>query len=109
LECNGGDGFLKCMGMKLPDKSSSWYNKSTSLKECEGMCLKNCSCTTYANFDVRGGGSGCLLWFGSLIDISEYSNSESGQDLYVRMATSELGTVLLFLFGFSEFFFLYFK
>jgi hypothetical protein len=95
--------------MKLPDTSSSWYNKSMSLKECEGMCLKNCSCTTYASFDVRGGGSGCLLWFGSLIDISEYSNSESGQDLYIRMATSELGTVLLFLFGFSDFFFLYFK
>jgi hypothetical protein len=108
LECNGGDGFLQRTGIKLPDTSSSWYNKSMSLKECEGMCLKNCSCTAYASFDIRGGGSGCVLWFGSLIDISEY-DSKIGQDLYIRMATSELGTISLFLFGFSEFFFLYFK
>jgi hypothetical protein len=51
-------------------------------------------------FRCQGGGSGCVLWFGSLIDISEYSDSEGGQDLYIRMATSELGTVSLFLFGF---------
>jgi hypothetical protein len=109
LECNGGDGFLMRMGVKLPDTSSSWYNKSMSLKECEGMCLKNCNCTAYASLDVRGGGSGCVLWFGSLIDIREFS--EGGQDLYLRMAISELGTIsLLFsLWIFLNFFFLYFK
>ncbi|RVW68704.1 G-type lectin S-receptor-like serine/threonine-protein kinase [Vitis vinifera] len=32
--------------------------------------------------------SGCVLWFGNLIDIREYN--ENGQDLYVRMAASEL-------------------
>jgi hypothetical protein len=95
LECNGGDGFLKRTRMKLPDTSSSWYNKSMSLKECEGICLKNCSCTAYASLDVRGGGSGCVLWFGSLIDAREYSDSEDGQDLYIRMATSELGMISL--------------
>jgi hypothetical protein len=95
LECNGGDGFLKRTGLKLPDTSSSWYNKSMSLKECEGMCLKNCNCTAYASLDVSGGGSGCVLWFGSLIDTSKNSDSEDGQDLYIRMATSELGTILL--------------
>jgi hypothetical protein len=95
LDCNGGDGFLKRRGLKLPDTSSSWYNKSMSLKECKGMCLKNCSCTAYASLDVRGGGSGCVLWFGSLIDIKEFSEDEGGQDLYLRMATSELGTIML--------------
>jgi hypothetical protein len=111
LECNGGDGFLKRTRLKLPDTSFSWYNKSMSLKECEGMCLKNCNCTAYASLDVRGGGSGCVLWFGSLIDTREYSNSEDGQDLYIRMATSELGTISLqfFLWIFLNFFFLYFK
>jgi hypothetical protein len=73
-------------GVKLPDTSSSWYNKSMSLKECEGMCLKNYPCTTYARLDVRVGGSGCVLWFGSLIDIREFS--EGGQDLSLRMAIS---------------------
>jgi hypothetical protein len=54
LECNDRDGFLKRKGVKLPDTSSSWYNKSMTLKECEGICLKNCSCTAYASLDVRG-------------------------------------------------------
>ncbi|CAL5405728.1 unnamed protein product [Camellia sinensis] len=34
-----------------------------------------------------GEGSGCVLWFGDLIDIKE---DENGQDLYIRMASSEL-------------------
>ncbi|XP_059431991.1 G-type lectin S-receptor-like serine/threonine-protein kinase SD1-1 [Corylus avellana] len=53
------------------------------------MCLKNCSCTAYASLDIRNGGSGCLLWFDSLVDIRELG--ESGKDLYIRMAISELG------------------
>jgi hypothetical protein len=97
LECNGRDGFLKHTGVKLPDTSSSWYNKSMTLKECEGMCLKNCSCTAYASLDIRGGGSGCLLWFGSLIDTREFS--EGGQDLYIRMAATELGTISLLVYS----------
>ncbi|XP_059436740.1 G-type lectin S-receptor-like serine/threonine-protein kinase At4g27290 [Corylus avellana] len=88
LECNDGDGFMKRTGLKLPDTSSSWYDKSMTLQQCERMCLNNCSCTAYASLDVRGGGSGCLLWFGSLIDIRELG--EAGQDLYIRMATTEL-------------------
>jgi hypothetical protein len=91
LECNDRDGFLKHTGVKLPDTSSSWYNKSMTLQECEGMCLKNCSCTAYASLDVRNGGSGCLLWFDILVDTKELG--EIGQDLYIRMASSELGTI----------------
>ena len=90
LECNDGDGFLKYTGVKLPDTSSSWFNMTISLKECEGLCMKNCSCTAYSNLDIRGTGSGCLLWFGNLNDMRVYS--EGGQDLYIRLANSELGT-----------------
>ncbi|RVW12953.1 G-type lectin S-receptor-like serine/threonine-protein kinase RKS1 [Vitis vinifera] len=63
----------------------------TILQNSQGVCLyvlKNCSCTAYANSDIRNGGSGCLLWFGDLIDIREFA--ENGQELYVRMAASEL-------------------
>jgi hypothetical protein len=69
------------------------------------MCLKNCSCTSYAVLDIRRGGSGCLLWFGSLIDIREFA--EGGQDLYIRMAVTELGTISLLFFSldFTDFFF----
>ncbi|KAL7249461.1 hypothetical protein ACSBR1_011622 [Camellia fascicularis] len=66
----------------------SWFNKSMTLRECKMVCLKNCSCTAYTNLDIRGGGSGCLLWFDELIDMREFS--ANGQDIYIRMASSEL-------------------
>ncbi|KAH1120993.1 hypothetical protein J1N35_004153 [Gossypium stocksii] len=88
LTCDGGDSFLKQTGLKLPDTSKSWADISVDLKECEKLCLRNCSCTAYANLDIREGGHGCLLWFLDLIDITEFS--KGGQDLYIRLATSDL-------------------
>ncbi|KAL7592226.1 hypothetical protein Lser_V15G33238 [Lactuca serriola] len=81
------DGFQKISGVKFPDTQHSWYNVSMSLRECEMACRRNCSCRAYANLDVREGGSGCLLWLDELMDIREYDDN---QDLYIRMATSEL-------------------
>lgn len=71
LNCGDGDGFMKYSDRKFPDTRNSWFNVTMNLKECKRMCLKNCSCTTYANKNISGRGSGCLLWFGNLIDISE--------------------------------------
>lgn len=89
LDCNKGDGFLKHAGVKLPDTTYASVNKSIGLEKCGELCSNNCSCTAYANSDVRGGGSGCILWFRDLIDIREFS--DGGQDLYIRVAASELG------------------
>jgi hypothetical protein len=89
LNCSG-DLFEKYSGVKLPCTEQSWFNRSMNLKECEMVCLKNCSCTAYANLDIRNGGFGCLLWFGNLIDIRNLT--VNGQDIYIRMAASELGT-----------------
>ncbi|XP_034678406.1 G-type lectin S-receptor-like serine/threonine-protein kinase At4g27290 isoform X6 [Vitis riparia] len=89
LDCQKGDGFVKYSGVKLPDTQNSWFNESMNLKECASLCSRNCSCTAYANSDIRGGGSGCLLWFGDLIDIRDFT--QNGQEFYVRMAASELG------------------
>ncbi|KAL6313976.1 hypothetical protein AAG906_011707 [Vitis piasezkii] len=69
LDCQKGDGFVKYSGVKLPDTRSSWFNESLNLKECRA-------------------GSGCLLWFGDLIDITDFT--QNGQEFYVRMAASEL-------------------
>ncbi|KAI8011071.1 G-type lectin S-receptor-like serine/threonine-protein kinase [Camellia lanceoleosa] len=91
LNCHNGDGFLKYSRYKMPDTRNSWFDKSMTLKECEIMCLKNCSCMAYANLDITGGGSGCLLWFEELIDMKEYS--DNGQDIYIRMASSELAGI----------------
>ncbi|KAK1360739.1 G-type lectin S-receptor-like serine/threonine-protein kinase [Heracleum sosnowskyi] len=88
LDCGHGDGFLKYMGVKLPDTQQSWYNLSMSLKECKSMCLKNCTCTTYSNLNVEIGASGCLLWFGELMDIKGYT--EDAQSIYVKMPASDL-------------------
>ncbi|TXG67198.1 hypothetical protein EZV62_008473 [Acer yangbiense] len=90
LDCKHGDGFLKLEAIKLPDTSHSRTEKYISLVECKKSCLSNCSCTAYTTLDIREGGSGCLLWFNDLIDIKDI---EGGQDLYVRVAASELGNI----------------
>ncbi|PQM39815.1 uncharacterized protein Pyn_35030 [Prunus yedoensis var. nudiflora] len=65
LGCSTGYRFQSFTRAKLPDTSSSWID-------------------TYANLDISEGGSGCLLWFGDLIDIKEFDSG--GQDLFVRTA-----------------------
>ncbi|GFQ05759.1 putative serine/threonine-protein kinase receptor [Phtheirospermum japonicum] len=87
LSCQAGEGFVKYSGIKLPDAKRSLFNRSMNLEECKGWCLMNCSCMAYSSLDIRGP-SGCLLWFDELVDIKEMS--ADGQDLYVRMASSEM-------------------
>ncbi|XP_042520164.1 receptor-like serine/threonine-protein kinase SD1-8 [Macadamia integrifolia] len=84
----GDDGFLKLQNMKVPDTSKAFVNESMSLAECELACKSNCSCTAYANSKITGGGTGCLYWTGELIDLRDFS--DGGQDLYLRVAASEL-------------------
>lgn len=88
LDCQKGDGFLKYSGIKLPDTRSSWFNETMTLKECKDVCSRNCSCSAYARLNISEGGSGCLLWFGDLMDIRDMS---PGQEIYIRVASSELG------------------
>ncbi|KAK9059758.1 hypothetical protein SSX86_020462 [Deinandra increscens subsp. villosa] len=91
LDCvNGygvGDGFWKIARVKVPDTRRSWYSVSMTLGECEMACRSNCSCTGYSSLDIRNGGSGCLLWLDELLDTREY---DVDQDIYIRMAASEL-------------------
>ncbi|KAK7312943.1 hypothetical protein VNO77_37212 [Canavalia gladiata] len=87
VDCNRGDKFLKYDGMKLPDTSSSWYDKTIDLQECEKLCLGNCSCTAYAQLNITGKGSGCLHWFNDINDMRTLSNG--GQDFYLRMTTGQ--------------------
>ncbi|PON43775.1 S-locus glycoprotein [Parasponia andersonii] len=70
-----GDGFIELKGVKLPDLLDFRLDKNMSLKECELACLKDCSCSAYANSDSKGGGSGCLMWFGDLIDVRDFCNA----------------------------------
>ncbi|KAM7260162.1 hypothetical protein ACFE04_015903 [Oxalis oulophora] len=82
------DRFQKVSGVKVPDTQNSWYNSTMNLDECRRLCLKNCTCSAYGNFDVRKGGSGCLQWFGELIDMKSFPKSE--QNIYIRLAASDI-------------------
>ncbi|KAJ0045511.1 hypothetical protein Pint_04393 [Pistacia integerrima] len=91
LDWEGGDRFTKVEGIKLPDLIDVSLNESMSLKECQAKCFSNCSCTAYTNSNATGGGSGCLMWFGDLIDIRTVAENRGTQDIYLRVLASELG------------------
>ena len=101
LDCQKKVGFMKLENLKLPDILDYRLNKGMSLKECEAECLKNCSCTAYANSDISSGRRGCLMWFGELLDIREFIEEGSKQDIYVKMLAADLGKL--------PFYFVYFK
>ncbi|PHU20617.1 G-type lectin S-receptor-like serine/threonine-protein kinase [Capsicum chinense] len=88
LDCNKEHAFLKYSGIKLPDTSHSQYDKTMTLEGCGQVCSKNCSCTAYSSLDISNGDKGCLFWSRELIDIRKLSGR--GQDIYIRMDSSEL-------------------
>lgn len=92
LDC-GSDGFLPFKNMKIPEGSkASIVDQTMSLSQCGEVCKRNCSCAAYANMNVTGNGSGCVIWALDLMDMRQYAASEGGgQDLYVRVAASDLG------------------
>ncbi|KAK3023714.1 hypothetical protein RJ639_042724 [Escallonia herrerae] len=89
LGCPAGEGFIALERVKKPDLLQYWINPSMTLQECEVECLKNCSCTAYANSNVTGGGSGCLLWFEDLVDIRKLDEAANNK-LYIRVPASDL-------------------
>ncbi|KAF0909147.1 hypothetical protein E2562_031898 [Oryza meyeriana var. granulata] len=94
LQCGGGgggeDGFYLLRGVKLPETHGCAVDAGATLEECRRRCLSNCSCTAYSGADIRGGGSGCIQWFGDLMDTRIV---DGGQDLFVRLAKSELDAI----------------
>ncbi|KAL8506016.1 hypothetical protein ACS0TY_017032 [Phlomoides rotata] len=90
LNCKSGDGFQEIRGVKFPDMLEFWLNTSMSLDECRDECLKNCSCTAFANPYITNGGSGCVMWFGDLVDTRDLLGADNKQNIYVRVPVSEL-------------------
>ncbi|KAL6201075.1 hypothetical protein ACLB2K_024790 [Fragaria x ananassa] len=80
--CRNGEGFVKMDNVKVPDTSAIKLETSWSLEACEKECLSNCSCLAYGVADVRNGGSGCMTWYGDLMDTKQFT--EGGEALYVR-------------------------
>ncbi|KAM0943904.1 putative protein kinase RLK-Pelle-DLSV family [Dioscorea sansibarensis] len=93
LDCqNRTDGFTVVSNVLLPDSVNVTVDMNMSLEDCMAMCLMNCSCTGYSNANVRNGGSGCITWQGDLMSIG--ISVDGGQDFYVRLAASDLKTLL---------------
>ncbi|PNX71182.1 receptor-like serine/threonine-protein kinase SD1-8-like protein [Trifolium pratense] len=91
LDCES-DKFYHMENVKLPETSSVFVNMTMGIDECGDLCHRNCSCTGYAY--VTTDGSGCVMWFGILFDIRSYS--DGGQDLFVRLAASDIGDDCLY-------------
>uniref|UniRef100_J3MLV6 Receptor-like serine/threonine-protein kinase n=1 Tax=Oryza brachyantha TaxID=4533 RepID=J3MLV6_ORYBR len=89
LNCTG-DGFLLLGGVKLPDTTNATVDAAITVGQCRQRCQANCSCVAYSASDVRGGGSGCIIWSSPLIDIRRFSYG--GEDLFIRLAASDLPT-----------------
>uniref|UniRef100_A0A0D9ZRA4 non-specific serine/threonine protein kinase n=1 Tax=Oryza glumipatula TaxID=40148 RepID=A0A0D9ZRA4_9ORYZ len=83
------DGFALVQGVKLPDTHNASVDTGITVEECRARCVANCSCLAYAAADIRGGGggSGCVIWTGDIVDLRYV---DQGQDLFLRLAQSEL-------------------
>lgn len=83
------DGFLLVRGVKLPDTHNATVDMTMTVEDCAARCLANCSCLAYAAADIRGGDvrSGCVMWTDDIVDLRYV---DKGQDLYLRLARSEL-------------------
>lgn len=90
------DTFLSLKTMKVGNPDSQ-FNAKNEL-ECKIECLNNCQCQAYsyeAAEITRRGGTGtsvCWIWSEDLNNIQE--EYDNGRDLYVRVAVSDIGTIL---------------
>ena len=97
LNCTGDDGFATLTNMKLPESANATVDMSLGLDECRLTCLRNCACRAYASANLSSpGATGCFMWTGDLLDMRQFGNG--GQNLFVRLAASDLREYYIFLF-----------
>ncbi|KAK3127344.1 hypothetical protein QOZ80_7AG0571750 [Eleusine coracana subsp. coracana] len=80
---SGEDKFYTMSGVRLPDNAQSTVAGSS--QDCQGACLRNCSCNAYT-YNT----SGCFVWHGDLINLRENYGGSGGGTLFLRLAASEL-------------------
>ncbi|XP_057995035.1 G-type lectin S-receptor-like serine/threonine-protein kinase At4g27290 [Hevea brasiliensis] len=90
--CRHGGGFVKVASVKIPDTSEAvWLGLNMSPMDCELECTRNCSCSAYASIGIPEKGTGCLAWYGELMDTT--INIEDGNNIYVRVDALELAEI----------------
>jgi hypothetical protein len=95
------DDFTVQHGVKLPDTANASVDMGISLDQCRARCLANCSCVAYAAADLKAGGdgTGCIIWTNSFVDVRLI---DEGQDLYLRLAKSEIERGMQFFLSFHS-------
>ncbi|KAK9212419.1 hypothetical protein WN943_001801 [Citrus x changshan-huyou] len=88
-DCKSGSQFIKLDDIKAPALLEVSLNESMNLKQCEAECLKNCTCRAYTDSKLTGRDSGCLMWFGDLIDMRKTIRNFTGQSVYIRVPAPE--------------------
>uniref|UniRef100_A0A1S4DST5 Receptor-like serine/threonine-protein kinase n=1 Tax=Cucumis melo TaxID=3656 RepID=A0A1S4DST5_CUCME len=88
--CKVGDGFKRISNVKWPDSTGELVKMKLGVQDCGGECLKNCSCLAYGTVGIPKIGSVCVNWFHKLIDVRYVPDVGSGDDLFIRVAASEL-------------------
>ncbi|KAF2317350.1 hypothetical protein GH714_020567 [Hevea brasiliensis] len=92
--CKHGEGFVKVAAVKVPDTSEAvWLSLNMSTDDCKLECRRNCACSAYCSIVIAGKGTGCLAWYGELMDTA--ISIDEGSDIYVRVDALELGNAFL--------------
>ncbi|XP_042423800.1 G-type lectin S-receptor-like serine/threonine-protein kinase At4g27290 [Zingiber officinale] len=86
LNCSS-DGFLHLQNVKLPVTLNASAASNMTLDECRDLCSRDCSCMAFAM--IRG--NMCVTWPADLMDIRSFE--QGGNDLYIRLAASELDSL----------------
>ncbi|XP_038894414.1 receptor-like serine/threonine-protein kinase SD1-8 [Benincasa hispida] len=88
--CKEGEGFRKISDVKLPDSTRNLAKLKVGIQNCETECLNDCLCLAYGMLQLPNIGPACVTWFDKLIDIRRVRDAGTGDDLFVRVAASEL-------------------
>lgn len=92
FNCTVPEAFKQVKPVKLPDLLQFELKVSMTHKECETMCLRNCTCTAYAIISDSRDRIVCGFWFGDLLDIREINDGINGyKEFFVRVVASEIG------------------
>ena len=94
------DTFLRLKMMKI--RTFGALSSSKNESECRKKCLSDCQCQAFAQkINRRVTNEECLIWSGSedLLSVQEeYPDVDGGYDLFVRVAFSDKGILLLLPF-----------
>ncbi|KAF2310410.1 hypothetical protein GH714_009670 [Hevea brasiliensis] len=86
--CMRGEGFVKVAGVRIPDTSEAvWLGLNMSPVDCELVCRRNCSCSAYARLAITGKGTGCLAWYGELMDT--VISMDEGFDIHGQLSNGQ--------------------